>query len=102
MKQFDIVIKNGHVIDPLNHVDKKGCDIAIHGGKIAQIGGQNLIGQKEIDASGCMVVPGLIDCHVHVYEHCTQLGVNADETCLARGLFIFMWRAFGLLTYLLL
>ena len=48
--------------------------------------GQNLSGQNEIDASGCMVLPGLIDCHVHVYEHCTQLGVNADENCLARGL----------------
>ena len=43
-------------------------------------------GQNEIDASGCMVLPGLIDCHVHVYEHCTQLGVNADDNCLARGL----------------
>ena len=48
--------------------------------------GQNLSGQNEIDASGCMVLPGLIDCHVHVYEHCTQLGVNADDNCLARGL----------------
>ena len=45
-------------------------------------------GQNEIDASGCMVLPGLIDCHVHVYEHCTQLGVNADDNCLARGLTI--------------
>ena len=45
-------------------------------------------GKNEIDASGCMVLPGLIDCHVHVYEHCTQLGVNADENCLARGLTI--------------
>ena len=45
-----------------------------------------MTGQNEIDASGCMVLPGLIDCHVHVYEHCTQLGVNADDNCLARGL----------------
>ena len=50
--------------------------------------GQNLSGQTEINASGCMVLPGLIDCHVHVYEHCTQLGVNADDNCLARGLTI--------------
>ena len=48
-------------------------------------GDQNLIGDKEIDASGCLVVPGLIDFHVHVYEHCTQLGVNPDDNCLARG-----------------
>ena len=48
---------------------------------------QHFIGAKEIDATGCLIVPGLIDCHVHVYEHCTQLGVNPDDNCLARGLF---------------
>ena len=29
---------------------------------------------------------GLIDCHAHVYEHATVLGVNPDKTCLARGI----------------
>ena len=40
MQKFDIVIKNGHVIDPMNQIDQKNCNIAIHEGKIAQIGGR--------------------------------------------------------------
>ena len=38
MQKFDIVIKNGHVIDPMNQIYQKNCNIAIHEGKIAQIG----------------------------------------------------------------
>jgi dihydroorotase len=41
----------------------------------------------EFDASDLFVSPGWIDLHVHVYEHATQLGVNADRRCLARGIY---------------
>ncbi|GAB1602268.1 hypothetical protein Ahia01_000505900 [Argonauta hians] len=37
------------------------------------------------DASGCYVVPGLIDCHLHAYQHATPLGIDVDEFCLKRG-----------------
>ena len=40
MQKFDIVIKNGHVIDPMNQIDQKNCNLAIHEGKIAKIGGR--------------------------------------------------------------
>ena len=40
MQKFDIVIKNGHVIDPMNQIDQKNCNLAIKEGKIAQIGGR--------------------------------------------------------------
>ena len=39
----------------------------------------------QVDASGCIVCPGLIDLHTHVYEYATTLGVNPDRDCLARG-----------------
>ena len=42
MQKFDIVIKNGHVIDPMNQIDQKNCNIAIHEGKISQIGGRGV------------------------------------------------------------
>ena len=38
-----------------------------------------------LDASGCFVSPGWIDLHAHVYQHATELGVDADERCLYRG-----------------
>ena len=80
------IIRNGHVIDPMNNVDQL-CDIAIQDGKIVAVGRDlpNSCDNNEFDAKGCYVVPGLIDIHVHVYQYCTVLGANPDESCLARG-----------------
>ena len=40
---------------------------------------------KEIlDCNGMMIVPGLIDLHVHVYHDATVLGVEPDKSCLER------------------
>jgi dihydroorotase len=68
-----LLIKNGHVIDPANKIDKV-CDVLIVDGKVAQV--QERIElpktrEKEcvvIDASGKIVTPGLIDIHVHFRE----------------------------------
>ena len=83
----DLLIYNGRVIDPANAVDQI-AEVAVKGGKIFSVG-QNLrreFSAKQLyDASGCLVTPGLIDGHVHVYQHATSLGVNVDECCLSRG-----------------
>jgi dihydroorotase len=60
------VIKNGHVVDPKNKVDSV-MDVLISKGKIEKVG-KGLTGDKEIDAKGKIVVPGLIDMHVHLRE----------------------------------
>ena len=64
---YNIVIKNGHVIDPKNGIDGI-VDIAISNGKIARveknIDGRNAL--QMINAKGFFVTPGLIDIHVHV------------------------------------
>ena len=67
-----ILIKNGRVIDP--SVQRDGMyDILVDGEKVAQtaeniseelLDGDDLL----IEASGCYVVPGLIDMHVHLRE----------------------------------
>lgn len=44
-----------------------------------------LFSVKVFDASGCFVVPGLLDCHTHVYQYSTPLGIEVDEFCLKRG-----------------
>jgi len=65
-----IVIANGHVIDPANKVDGK-LDLLIADGKIAKIGATGSISSgdaKVVDAAGKLVVPGLIDMHVHLRE----------------------------------
>ncbi len=67
---MNILIKNGHIIDPANKVDGK-LDILIADGKIAKLGAAGSISSPDaqvIDAAGKLVVPGLIDMHVHLRE----------------------------------
>ncbi len=59
---FDLVIKNGTIITAETTYQ---ADIGINGEQIAAIG-QNLTGQKQIDAAGKLVTPGAIDVHVHL------------------------------------
>ncbi|SET20510.1 allantoinase AllB [Thorsellia anophelis] len=62
---YDIIIKNGKVVLENEAVV---TDIAIKDGKIVAIG-QNLTGAKnEIDATGHVVVPGMVDPHMHISE----------------------------------
>ncbi len=61
---FDLVIKNGYVIDGTgSRYFKK--DIGVAGGKIKAIGRIDAPAAKTIDASGLTVTPGFIDPHCH-------------------------------------
>jgi dihydroorotase len=73
-----IHIKNGHLIDPLQGLDGIG-DIFIEHGKIKEVHTKrkepkakskelSKSSVKTIDAKGCIVMPGLIDMHVHLRE----------------------------------
>jgi len=64
---YDLLLRGGRVIDPRNKLDGI-ADVAIAGKKIAAVG-KNLPGQaaKNIDVSGLLVTPGLIDIHLHAY-----------------------------------
>ncbi|MHC4685936.1 MAG: amidohydrolase family protein, partial [Planctomycetota bacterium] len=71
---YELLIKNGRVIDPANGIDKK-CDVLIVDEKIAAVGEKTqdprLKTQDKgtvIDAAGKLVTPGLIDIHVHFRE----------------------------------
>ncbi|MBI0401223.1 amidohydrolase/deacetylase family metallohydrolase [Cyclobacterium marinum] len=65
-QDYDILIKNGHVIDPKNEIDGV-MDVAIKDKKIAKVT-KNIkekSAKKVIDAEGLIVTPGLIDIHGH-------------------------------------
>ncbi|KPK40779.1 MAG: hypothetical protein AMJ65_10360 [Phycisphaerae bacterium SG8_4] len=68
-----LLIKNGRLIDPANGIDKK-CDVSIVEGIIAEVreeiadSGRQGRNFTVIDAAGKLVVPGLIDIHVHFRE----------------------------------
>ncbi len=67
-QDFDILIKQGHVIDAKNAVDKV-MDIAVKDGKVAKVGPNIPESQAitVIDAKGFFVSPGLIDIHGHYF-----------------------------------
>ena len=64
-----ILIKNGRVIDPASKFDAV-CDVAIASGRIVSIGrtAPDFAASKTIDASGCVVAPGLIDLSARLRE----------------------------------
>ena len=67
-QQYDLLIKNGLVIDPKNQIDSI-LDVAIANGKVAKIAKNIPASQatKVVDATGLFVTPGLIDIHTHVF-----------------------------------
>ena len=66
--QFDLLIRNGHVIDAKNGVDAV-TDVAVTGTKIARVAAKidPALARRVVDATGLYVVPGLIDMHAHVF-----------------------------------
>ena len=68
-QDYDILIQNGHVIDLKNKIDDV-YDIAISKNKIVSVDKKlNAKNAKRvIDASGLIVVPGLIDIHSHNFH----------------------------------
>ena len=67
-QQYDLLIKNGRVIDPKNRIDAK-MDVAIAEGKISKVAKDISAAQskKVVDATGLLVTPGFIDMHTHVF-----------------------------------
>jgi dihydroorotase len=65
---MNLLIKNGRVIDPSRGIDDI-LDILVEEGKIKEVGkGLKAPGAESLDAKGMLVVPGLVDMHVHLRD----------------------------------
>jgi len=62
--QFDLVIRQGRVVDPETRFDDV-ADVGIVGDRIVAIDTRLPAGKTELDASGLVVAPGFIDLHAH-------------------------------------
>lgn len=88
-RKFDLVIKGGRVIDPALGFSND-AHVFIKDGKIAGIEKDSPSVQKTlaaldydqvIDAKGKLVVPGLIDCHVHLREPGREVAETIESGC---------------------
>lgn len=77
--RFDIVFRNGTLVDGTGQ-PAIVADLAIKDGKIAEIGRGLKGGAQEVDVTGLIVAPGIVDLHTH-YD--AQL--HWDPYCTASG-----------------
>ena len=80
---MDFLIKNGKVYDGAAHTFEKR-DIALIGGRIAEPApGKEY--RLVVDAEGMVVAPGLIDYHVHCFQHGNEIAVSPEATSFCCG-----------------
>ena len=84
--KFDLVIRGGEVLDPSQSLRGRR-DVAIRWGVVEAV--QESIpaerALKSIDATGKLVLPGLVDLHCHVYPYGSAIGIPADELVQFQG-----------------
>jgi dihydroorotase len=71
-------IAGGTIIDPGRGVQGLG-DVLIDGGRIVAAPADGPVSAEQVvDATGCLVTPGLVDHHAHVFHGGTALSVHPD------------------------
>ncbi|MBM3490171.1 MAG: amidohydrolase family protein [Alphaproteobacteria bacterium] len=75
----DLVIRGGTIVDGTGSTGYAG-DLAIDGGRIAQVGGKAGPGRREVSAAGLLVTPGWVDVHTHYDGQATWDGELAPSS----------------------
>lgn len=83
---MDLLISGGTVLDPGAGMRGR-MDVAVEGGRIAAVEpGIDPAGAAEVvDATGLLVLPGLIDLHTHAYWGATFWGIRPDPVAARSG-----------------
>lgn len=78
----DLKFCGGRVYDPLTNTFQVR-DVAVDGAVMAQDPSGDA--RLTVDASGCIVTPGLIDYHIHLFSAIPSGSIRADLACLPYG-----------------
>lgn len=90
-ENWDILIKNGCLIDPAQQINAV-LDVGLKGGNVVAIANDlpAASAQLVLDAEGAYVVPGFIDLHTHIYWGGTSLGVETEAIAKQSGVTTFV------------
>jgi dihydroorotase len=84
----DLTITGGRVVDPARGIDSR-LSVDITDGRLTRPGdttpSETVRAAETIDASGLVLVPGLVDLHTHLYRGVSHYGIDPDANCLRRG-----------------
>ncbi|MFI6579149.1 amidohydrolase family protein [Nocardiopsis sp. NPDC050513] len=83
---WDLLLRGGRVIDPASGRDET-ADVAVRAGRIAAVAA-GLPGERAastVDASGRLVLPGLVDLHTHVWHGATYWGLDPEALAWRTG-----------------
>ncbi|MEJ1979079.1 MAG: amidohydrolase family protein [Acetobacteraceae bacterium] len=74
-----VIFENARVLDGRSAEGEHGMFVRVEGGRIQEVSDQRLASTtaRRIDLKGRTLMPGLIDCHVHVIAALAHLGQNA-------------------------
>src|ERR1700688_3142885 len=83
-QEYDIVLRGGRVIDPANNVDRV-MDVGVTGNRITAVAAYIADAQarKLVNVTGMIVLPGLVDLHMHVFGY--EGSLTPDDTALPAG-----------------
>lgn len=75
-----MLLRNGHLVDPSQAIDGV-TDIRIENGVVSEVGPDlpEQDGEEIFDLSGCYVMPGLIDTHVHLRDPGQEESENLES-----------------------
>lgn len=65
MAQFDLLVTGGTLV---SSAGRRRANIAIEGGTIRYVGGEQPPAHQTVDAGGLLVLPGAVDTHVHLMD----------------------------------
>ena len=80
---FDLLLKDGHVIDPKNNINQV-MDVGVADGKIARVAENIPDAEAEtvVHVGRLYVTPGLVDIHVHAYAGTGQRNAYCGDNAL--------------------
>ncbi len=81
------IVRSAALVDPAHGIDGDVVDIGIDdAGHVSVIAPRiDAMARNEVDATGRIVTPGLVDIHTHIYEGACKVGLNVTDAHYERG-----------------